>query len=368
MTPDLPPPQPTVELHGDLHAEADSEGAADLRFRLAPEISAAPELTVHGIGDLTTELGSTETTVSWVAAWGEAETPVGVLAVGRMPIPEWGMGMIANPGGCLDCLSDLTVDRVSLNTELARHTIGFALDRGVDDTSTATLTLGRLPTVLARARGIQAGRTVWTYGTWSSLRTRAEDDLSIGMIDGWLRFEQGDLSLETEAVFIRGSILEPVPDVPGVALPALGVQQSGMAVRAGWSGLEFEVGAASGDEADGRGVDGVGQLDPPSDVLWTNLTLSENYTIDRIQWRRGIGAITDAYWVRPSIKVGVGDHLELTGWTTYSAPLVRTDQVLSTELGLRADWELWSGLELRADGAWLVNQATLLEGSIAWVF
>jgi hypothetical protein len=255
-----------------------------------------------------------------------------------------------------------------MDTELFRHNVGLSWDIEPASISTATLTLGQLPTPLARERSLRAGRSAWTYGVWSSLKGRAEDELSIGLADGWLRFEHAQLRLEIEAVTVRGTIGAPVPDVPGIRLPAVALQQSGGAARASWRALTVEVGAASGDEAPGRGVDGAGQLNLPSDTSWTNLTLSENYTIDRIQWRRGIGAITDAVWLRPSVAVNPTDRLELTGWATWSEPLVRTEEALTTEVGLTGLWHAWKGLQLRTDAAWLIDQTTLLEGTVAWVY
>jgi uncharacterized protein (TIGR04551 family) len=49
--------------------------------------------------------------------WGEWKTPVGALIFGRVP-SEWGMGILANGGNCLDCNFGDAVDRVMGLTKL----------------------------------------------------------------------------------------------------------------------------------------------------------------------------------------------------------------------------------------------------------
>ena len=49
--------------------------------------------------------------------WGEWKTPLGALIFGRVP-SEWGMGILANSGNCLDCNYGDAVDRVMGLTKL----------------------------------------------------------------------------------------------------------------------------------------------------------------------------------------------------------------------------------------------------------
>ncbi|MEO7094271.1 MAG: TIGR04551 family protein, partial [Polyangiales bacterium] len=51
-------------------------------------------------------------------AWGEARTPFGILAAGRMG-NAWGLGMLANGGDCADCDSGDAQDRIAFVTPLA---------------------------------------------------------------------------------------------------------------------------------------------------------------------------------------------------------------------------------------------------------
>ncbi len=51
------------------------------------------------------------------SAWGEWKTPVGQVLFGRVP-SEWGMGILANGGNCLDCNFGDAVDRIMGVTQL----------------------------------------------------------------------------------------------------------------------------------------------------------------------------------------------------------------------------------------------------------
>ena len=60
-------------------------------------------------------------------AWGEVLLPFGFLTAGRMGT-QWGLGMVANGGDCLDCDSSDAADRIAFLTPLAGHIWGVAYD------------------------------------------------------------------------------------------------------------------------------------------------------------------------------------------------------------------------------------------------
>lgn len=367
MTPDLPPPH--VEIHGDFRLQADTEAGADLRLRAHPEFHAGQELHVHAIGDLRATTAGPDLVGVPVAAWGIAETPIGEITAGRLPIPLWGLGLVANPGGCLNCVSDFTVDRVSFATEVLGHVIGVAGDLDSEQIVTGTLSIARLPTDLQRVRFLDADKSIWGYGVWSTWRTRSRDGLAIGLADGWIRYELGDFRIEGEGVFAGGRIQRPESGDPNLLLPAIYVQQGGGALQAELSFVGLQGGFASGDVAPGRGgVDGTDQVDPPNDTAWTNFTISDNYFIDRLQWRRRIGRITDVAWVRPALTVAPVEGLKLQAWFTASTPIVRTDEPLSPEVGGTVEWHAWKGFQLRSDVGYLVGDGAFLQGYLAWVY
>ena len=63
-------------------------------------------------------------------AWGEALTPVGILAAGRMGA-HFGLGITANGGDCEDCDRGDAADRVAFVAPLAGHLLAVAWDIAV---------------------------------------------------------------------------------------------------------------------------------------------------------------------------------------------------------------------------------------------
>ncbi len=357
---DLPPPL-EVELHGFHQVQAASVGELSTELRLAPMLSPVPEVELRALAAVHVDVaGAVE--LDPVAIWGEVHTPVGRVVAGRMPLPLWGLGLVADPGGCLDCVSDVTVDRVGFTTELARHALGVAADLGPDDLTTVTALAGHLPTDLARRRALDADRTVAGYGVWSSVRWRSSDALLIGLVDGWARVETGPWRFELEGVAVAGRF---TPVAPGLQLPEITVRQAGGAGQVQWRWLQGELGFASGDAAPGLG----GQpVDPPRDTAWTAFTVAENHTIDRIGWRRGLGPLTEAAWLRASAFVPVVEQVQLEPWLTWTLPLAGLDGRAPPEAGLTAWWRAWRGLNVRGDFAATLEGDWLAEGRLAWVF
>ena len=75
-------------------------------------------------------------------AWAEIDTEFGSLRFGRMPW-HFGRGMSFNDGGCQDCTSGTTVDRIALLTEVYGHQFTAAVDYGSQGLTTGQLSLGR---------------------------------------------------------------------------------------------------------------------------------------------------------------------------------------------------------------------------------
>lgn len=149
------PPLTEIDQQGSLHPEtpehrygrgADTLAGANLRLRYQPTLHVNENLRVHATLDILDNLvlGSTpdggrpdaalemfsETQVPPTAGvngyqnsvqakrvWGEWRNLVGLTQFGRMP-HDWGLGMIANSGDCLDCNFGDVVDRISHTVEL----------------------------------------------------------------------------------------------------------------------------------------------------------------------------------------------------------------------------------------------------------
>ncbi|MCA9561305.1 MAG: hypothetical protein KC583_22300 [Myxococcales bacterium] len=155
------PPLTETDQQGSLHPEdlehrygrgADTQAGANIRFRYEPTFHITENLRVRGTFDILDNLvlGSTAdgaprsqfarpdvpiSTFSGSARppeagvngwrdsvrvkylWGEWKTPVGLLMFGRTK-SHWGLGLLANNGGCLDCDFGDAVDRIMGVTKL----------------------------------------------------------------------------------------------------------------------------------------------------------------------------------------------------------------------------------------------------------
>jgi uncharacterized protein (TIGR04551 family) len=140
----------------------DTLTSSNLRLRLEPHIRVGWEVNVHAVIDCLDNvvLGSTpadsnrwagmsaattsqeapEDSLRVKRAWAEVGTPIGLLTAGRMGV-QWGLGMLANDGNCLDCDLGNTVDSIGLAIPVGGQIVGLAYD--VASTGPAVLALGR---------------------------------------------------------------------------------------------------------------------------------------------------------------------------------------------------------------------------------
>ena len=126
-------------------------------------------------------------------AYGEALTPIGLLAAGRMG-NAWGLGILANGGDCADCDSGDAADRVAFITPVLDHILALAYDFsatgpfvagangaqlvGIEPTTdvhTVTFALLQYKDELARRRRRLAGKTTVEYGAYVSHRWQDDD-------------------------------------------------------------------------------------------------------------------------------------------------------------------------------------------------
>ena len=98
---------------------------------------------------------SVRATVVVKRAWGEALTPAGTLAVGRMGA-HFGLGIAANGGDCEDCDLGDAADRVAFVSPLFGHLVAFAYDIA----SRGPFTRGQRRRPRDRARADRRGRAV----------------------------------------------------------------------------------------------------------------------------------------------------------------------------------------------------------------
>jgi uncharacterized protein (TIGR04551 family) len=294
-------------------------------------------------------------------AYGEALTPIGVLAVGRIG-STWGLGMLTNGGDCADCNYGDAADRIALITPLVGHLFALAYD--IDqigpfvaqqpgetflnlspsaDVHTVTFAVLRYKDELSRERRRVAGKTTVEYGAYVSERWQNNDVPATYLptsqpipisstqlvargyqavaIDGWARITHPYFRIETEWAAIFGSI-QQASLIPGFLYhQPVTAQQIGGALESEFGpedsrfGAGFDGGYASGDNSPGFGAFPIvgsapaqpGDLNgpkanPPEHNTVNNFTFHPDYFIDRILFREIIGTVTGAVYARPHVR------------------------------------------------------------------
>jgi uncharacterized protein (TIGR04551 family) len=250
-------------------------------------------------------------------AWGEVQTPVGLLSFGRMPA-GWGLGILQNPGSGLDDDFGDTVDRIQfavppVTTPVGPLTVVASLDfdsegaqytnpfggapvdaDNADDARSWGLKLARLDTEDEVRRKLDKGQASFNYGAfyeykaqvWSFPEWVVSGDASSSVsvkrnayahvLDLWTRWQKGPFKAELEAAGIFGHVgnaNSAVLDSSGTPVAPSGeilIRQLGLAATASWAVLPNKIavgamaGFASGDDAPGFGNDTRSTANPAS--------------------------------------------------------------------------------------------------------
>jgi uncharacterized protein (TIGR04551 family) len=406
---------PTLEIGQAVKIHMRVDVLDDIGWGSTPEVlpsgyALASTNTAVPVGGV----NSLKDAISVKQAWGEVTLPFGVLAAGRMGgLVSWGTGFFINNGDCLDCDHGDTGDRIALTIPILSHyftalyeqtasgpyTVLDGQDVDLERRShvnTWALALARYDSPEAQLRKLRAGRTLVQYGIVASYRYQDLDapawssdqlprvygpsdfvkrDLQSFAGDLWFMIHSGGFRAELEAATVIARIGD-ASNQPGVSLrqPVTAAQWGGVASLSYAFKLPFrlgvEVGVASGDGAPGFGVrfpagqlttqrgdiDGP-QLRPPGDNTVDNFRFNPDYHVDLILWRRIIGQITDAVYVRPSLRVGpfgsVNHHIVLEAAVINSEAIYATTPPgqanhLGVEMDLAARYRYEHGFE-----AWL---------------
>jgi uncharacterized protein (TIGR04551 family) len=336
-------------------------------------------------------------------AWGEVQTPLGLLSFGRMP-SAWGLGILANAGSGLDEDFGDTVDRLQfalppVGTPLGPLTFVPILDfdaegalspdthwgAGVgqpfdldsaDDARTYAMKAVRIDTEDEIRRKLERGGSSLNFGAYYNYRTQRNvfpDWLAQGygatltpgselfanrrayghVLDVWTRFLLPRWRFELEGTWVYGSVgnawvigTDGSSSGNNPAVKSLGavlirqwgaVLQTEFKVAPNKLALGLELGAASGDDAPGMGnapsrgvsytVNGTtgdpeftfqpyGSLEGPQfgtfagfsgqgtrrDRDIRNFRFNPSYRVDQVLWRTIMGQVTDAWYVKPSLR------------------------------------------------------------------
>jgi uncharacterized protein (TIGR04551 family) len=351
-------------------------------------------------------------------AWGEVQTPVGLLSFGRMP-SEWGVGILARAGSGLDDDFGDTVDRLQFALPPVATPLGpltlipildfdaegvlnadprqgqgagqpFDADSG-DDARTYAIKIARYDTEDEVRRKVERGERSVNFGAYYNYRTqrgtypswilsgfdgtsgdvreitppRQRRGAYAHVLDLWARWLSARWRVEAEAVGVYGSIANAFAFDPAAAADAQIVNLGRVLLRQ-WAAvlqteyqaipnklaLGVEVGAASGDSAPGFGnvpsrtvfnpdPDGIGTATPDptlgadgtlppygsvegpqfgqnGDHSIRNFRMNPGYRVDQILFRRILGQVTDALYVRPSVRWDIFPGVRFDGALIYS--------------------------------------------------
>jgi uncharacterized protein (TIGR04551 family) len=369
-------------------------------------------------------------------AWGEVQTPVGLLSFGRMP-SSWGLGILAHAGsGINDDLGD-SVDRIQfaltpLNTPIGplvlvpmyeivatgvtsidlRNGRGlgqpFDRDQG-DDAKAVGIKIVRIDTDEEVKRKLDQGRASVSFGAWYQYKSQSyqfpqfgvsgaipstgqsneaandsvgpsvKRDAYAHVLDLWVRRLSKRLRLEVELTGIIGQIGNASDDPTSSLGPVL-LRQFGGAAQAAWKLMDGkltlggEAGFATGDSNPGFGnrpgrssnpqagdIEGAqfhcdragtpGRVcDPVLDIR--NFRFNPAYRVDLILWREILQGVTDAFYLKPTVRYEFFEGLAAQLAVVYSQAMYgsSTPSTVHKPLGLELD----VGLSYQSDDGFIV--------------
>jgi len=141
-------------------------------------------------------------------------------------------------------------------------------------------------------------------------------DAWAGIGDAWVRYEQRlafakRLVIEAEFAFVQGKIADANTN-SGTAAKERDLQLWGGALKAAWQnegfGIFLDAGAASGDDTGCFGVTGDGNCSlstvaGEANSAITGFKFHRNYRVGALLFRDVIGAVTNTYYVRPTVSI-----------------------------------------------------------------
>ena len=245
-----------------------------------------------------------------------------------------------------------------------------------DDAHSFVVAIARRDTELQTKQKLEAGQTVFNFGVHFTYRWQRNDpqdlygqafvgegtdvpNLSstyvqrIGTIfipDLWAKVERKNFRVEAEVGAVLGTLNNRAESAANALVPgqnqALTLMQFGGVLQGEYRLLDgaltigAEVGFASGDSAPGFGnyprrkVAGAdnntqyGDIDGPqyacqstggcTDAYVKNFRFNRDYRVDMILFREILGGITDALYVKPSVKYRIADGFFVYGSGVYS--------------------------------------------------
>lgn len=335
------------------------------------------------------------------------------LKVGRMP-DHWGLGIWYNNGDCLNCDLGTVVDRVSLTFRALGHTLQPQVDwvsRGPVRTVFGAYDLAPIDAAnwdnavgyglrIAKLEhpddirdALAHGRHVVTYGLSNIVRVQAKDfpssyynaagydaaagapvtdvvperrDAVVYQGDLYGKYFASKLELGAEVALMAGTFRDAGQASAAQAANLIKHQvlQLGVAAEATYhlredrrgTRLSFKVGGASGDNHQGFGSRDMadtqrGLTADRYDRTLKNFQFSPDYHVDLLLFRRMLGTVTDAWYLRPEAAYRFDDKLSGRLALIYSqavdqasVPNTDTSRTRHLPLGVEVDGEIAYGL------------------------
>jgi uncharacterized protein (TIGR04551 family) len=208
-----------------------------------------------------------------------------------------------------------------------------------DDVSQWTFMLTRFDAPELFRESVERGDLAFNYGAFLVYRTQENElvpgtgteagtlrlvprGLTTYTPDVWFRVGLGKLLVEGEAVLTIGGVdnvsdLEPARTEDVEILRFGGVARATYRALDGTMRLGIEGGVASGDVADtdpagSMHVSNLRVLDPINGKSLGTFLFDQDYDIDLILFREMIGAVTNAFYVRPTVTYEVSDDIDAT--------------------------------------------------------
>jgi len=238
---------------------------------------------------------------------------------------------------------------------------------------------------------VRQGDTVLNYGVWAMARTQDRSvnaetydgdnatpvvtearDGFLGTLNGHGALYSGPFTLKAEAAFVWGSFKDTnvAADAAGTSIGNLArekttVYQLGGALEGSWqmpeqrpgSVVSLMAGGASGDSAYGFGaLDRAetqrGKYKGVTDHSLNNFQFNPDYHVDLLMFRRILGTVTDAWYVKPGITYMFDNKFAGSIAAIYSqAMFKRSTPGNSRPMGLEFDAELSYGTKGTADSS-----------------
>ena len=263
-----------------------------------------------------------------------------------------------------------------------------------DSSYTVGAAFARRDTESQRKAKLGAGEMVWNYGLHFTYRRHSYEaadyynnpfpadgtDGNVGFVprngnlfvpDIWLKYERPRFRLELETATVLGSFNRATTALTA-GLPgqnqSLSVVQFGAVLQGEYSfysgdlRVQAEVGFASGDKAPGfgnyprqraasnsaRATDGPQyncQASGCADKSIRNFRFNRDYAVDMILFREIMGGVTDALYLKPSVKYRIVDGFDVFGAMVYSRAIYAESTPSEKNAGLGIEFNLGARYE-----------------------